>query len=526
MECALGQGTDGSTPRPAPPIPFRMYALGTPPAVEPIITSASPDDHAVRTRLSRVMMGADFPVLSRMVSETLGTLDDDASSLQQLAEVVLREYGLAMTVLRTANSAHYRRGGRPTESATQAMMVLGARTVRQLAGSMVLFEHFRRRSPELKELIINSLLTANHARATAIHLGEDDPEAAHLCGMFRNLGEVLTACYFHEDYQRIQSLVRDDGRSDAEAMRMALGCSYADFGAAVAAHWGLPDAIGESILAHVGDVCSCNATIATFSDALTRELYTAPPATRSGGLDDLLDAHKRSLGLTRVQAGKVVSEALMETQALLHTIDEADRVSRMHTLADAARGVFGAGLTLPESDAPIVLEAPDPSTRSRLLRELAQAAQPSSGTAIGTVFLQALEVLTRGAPFDRSIVCFLTADRLELIARTGVGAGVESLLPRFAFPVSPRGGPVVALTQQRQPVYVPTDRALTASEKRWAQEFGVSQFGVFPLVVLGKVIGCVYVDRATQAPAPDRATVRFAQEVVDLVVDAIANRRR
>ncbi|GAB1341961.1 HDOD domain-containing protein [Gemmatimonas sp.] len=481
----------------------------------------------MRTRLTRVMSGADFPALSRAVTETLGTLDDDASSLQQLAEVVLREYGLAMTVLRTANSAHYRRGGRPTESATQAMMVLGARVVRQLAGSMVLFEHFRRRSPELKELIVGSLLTANHARATALQLGDDDPEAAHLCGMFRNLGEVLTACYFHDDYRRLHSLMHDDGRSEAEAMRMALGCSYADFGAAVAARWELPDVIAETIRAHVGEIRSRNATIATFSDALTRALYSPLPGTTPGqGLEHLLESYKRSLGITRSQVGRVVSTALSETQALLQIIDDVDRGPRLRALAGAARSVFGAGFTLPEVDEPVVLEAPDPSTRGRLLRELAQSAEASSGAAIGTVFLQALEVLTRGAPFDRSVVCFFTADRLDLAARTGVGVGVEALLARFTFPVSPRGGPVVTLTQQRHAMYLPTDRPLTISEARWAQEFGVTQFGVFPLIVLGKVIGCVYVDRVGAAPMADRATVRFAQAVVDLVVEAIANRRR
>jgi hypothetical protein len=462
-----------------------------------------------------------------MVADTLGTLHDDASSLQQLAEVVLREYSLAMTVLRTANSARYRRGGRPIESATQAMMVLGARVVRQLAGSMVLFEHFRRRSPELKELIVSSLLTANHARATAVQLGDDDPEAAYLCGMFRNLGEVLTACYFHDDYRRIHSLMHDDGRSESEAMRMALGCSYADFGAAVATEWQLPNVIGESIRARVGEERSRNATIATFSDALSRSLYAPPTGSKPGtGLDELLDVHKRTLGLSRTQVGRVVSDALAETQALLQSIDDADRAPRVQALADAARSVFGNSIALPESDEPMVLDAPDPSTRSRLLRELSQSADASSGAPIGTVFLQALEVLTRGAPFDRSVVCFLTADRLELVARTGVGAGVDAMLSRFKFLVSPRGGPVVALTQQRHPLYIPTDRALTVSETRWAQEYGVSQFGVFPLIVLGKVIGCVYVDRVGKAPAPDRATVRFAQAVVEVLVEAIASRRR
>lgn len=504
-----------------------MYALGTMPAIEPTLASSPPDDHAIRTRLSRVMMGADFPALSRVVTETLGTLDDDATSLQQLAEIVLREYGLAMSVLRTANSAHYRRGGKPTESATQAMMVLGARAVRQLAGSMVLFEHFRRRSPELKELIVSSLLTANHARATAVQLGDDDPESALLCGMFRNLGEVLTACYFHEDYRRIQSLVHDDGRTHAEAMRMALGCSYAELGNAVAAHWQLPDSIGESIRAHVGEPLSRAATIATFSDALTRTLYRPDAgATAGAGLDALLDAHKRSLGISRAQVGRVVSEALGETQSLLQNIDDADRGPRVRALATAARAVFGSGVTVPESDEPEIIEAPDPSLRSRLLHELARSASAASDTPIGTVLLQALEALVRGAQFERTLVCFLTADRTELIARTGVGRDVAAALPRFAFPVSPRGGPVVALTQQRQPLYLPTDRALNAGEMRWAREFDVEQFGVFPLVVLGKVIGCVYADRAAGRPAPDRATVRFAQAVVDHVVEAIAVRRR
>jgi hypothetical protein len=84
----------------------------------------------------------------------------------------------------------------------------------------------------------------------------------------------------------------------------------------------------------------------------------------------------------------------------------------------------------------------------------------------------------------------------------------------------------VALTHQRQAVYLPTDRALAATERRWAQSLGVAQFGVFPLVVLGKVIGSIYVDRVEAGPVADRATVRFVQAAVDLVVEAIALRRR
>ncbi len=513
------------------PILDRMMRLQDP---LPFVTaSASPpgdggvDDHSIRTRLARIMEGGDFPALSRQVIDTITTIDDDAASLQRLATIVLREYGLALSVVRTANSAHYRRGGRPTESATHAMMMLGARVVRQLAGSMLLFEHFQRRSPELKELMIMSLLTANHARATALQLGHDDPEAAHLSGMFRNLGEVLVACYFHDDYQRIRSLVQDDGRSEASALRMVLGFGYADFGVEVANQWGLPETIAQGMRTTAHTSPSVLASLTAFSHDLTGALYQTDSNSSVGtALDAMLDAHKGRIRLTRDQVGRIASDALRETREVLLGTGSEQSVLRLRELNAAARRAFGASIVLPDdADVPTVLVEPDVSVRARLRSELDDVIDPASGATIGTVLLQAMEVIMRGGPFDRVVTCFMTGDRMQLVARTGLGTDIDALLPRFAFPVSARGGPVVALTQQRQAMYLPTDRTMHTMEQRWAAEHGVSQFGVFPLIVLGKVIGCLYCDRIGSGPAPDRATVRYTKSIADLVVDAIARRR-
>lgn len=121
---------------------------------------------------------------------------------------------------------------------------------------------------------------------------------------------------------------------------------------------------------------------------------------------------------------------------------------------------------------------------------------------------------------------FYSADRTTLVARTGLGEGAEALMARFAFPASMRGGAMVALTQQRQPVFLPADCGFSMAEHRWAQEYGLPQFGVFPLIVLGKVVGCLYCDRAPGAEIPDRATVRYVKSVADCVVDAIGRRRQ
>ncbi|WP_434479164.1 hypothetical protein [Gemmatimonas sp.] len=42
--------------------------------------------------------------------------------------------------------------------------------------------------------------------------------------------------------------------------------------------------------------------------------------------------------------------------------------------------------------------------------------------------------------------------------------------------------------------------------------------------MLGKVVGCIDAGRLA-GPAPDRATVRFAKSIAELIVDAIGRRR-
>jgi HD-like signal output (HDOD) protein len=491
-------------------------------------TAATADVSPVRARLARILDGTEFPALSRQIIDTLSALDDDANSLQRLANVVLREYSLTLSVVKTANSVHYRRGAHPIQSATHAMMMLGARTVRQLAGSLLLFENYSRKSPELKELMLLSLLTANHARAAATRLQLQDPEEAHLCGMFRNLGEVLIAGHFPEDYQRIRALERDDGRSESVATKMVLGFAYADLGVEVARHWGLPDTVVQGMKARAAASASITAAVTVFSHELTQALYKldTTPSELTAAVDSVMSQHSAKVKLTREQIGGVVTDALEETRELFVNPNIATDRLRFRQLANAARMAIGDSVTAHEHDGEVTSNEPhEISLRARLRAELEEMVDPASGASIGTVLLQALEAIMRGGPFDRVLACFLTSDRTQLVARSGLGDNVDALIAQFEFPVSVRGGPVVGITQQRQATYLPADRSFTQAELRWAQQMQIPQFGVFPLIVLGKVVGCLYCDRTGDAAVPDRSTVRYAKSVADLVVDAIGRRR-
>jgi HD-like signal output (HDOD) protein len=498
-----------------------------------------PDERTlVEARLARIHESSDFPALSRQIIETISMINDDASSLQRLANVVLREYSLTLSVVRTANTVHYRRTGRPIQSATHAMMMLGARTVRTLASSLLLFENYSKRSPVLKELMVMSLITANHAREVSARLERTDAEEAHLSGMMRNLGEVLIACHFPDDYARIQERVHELGQSAAGASHAVLGFRYEDLAAAISRQWGMPDSVVQGIRARPGAVTSDASAITAFSHDLTQAIYRrvvrgaderadADDAERA--VADVLERHGAHLKLTRDFVRDVVEAALDETRELFTTARVPMEARKLKQLSDAARHAMGLSATptgewemevTPHDDRP-----GSPMLRRRLRHEVEEKVDPASGAELGALLLLALEAVLRGGPFDRVIACVLSADRTRLVARSGLGDGVDALMSRFDLPMTARGGAVVAALQQRQPVYVPADRAMTVQDVRWAHSMGVAQFGVFPILVSGTTVGCLYVDRVAREPVPDRVAIEYVKSVAQSVVRAIEARR-
>ncbi len=468
--------------------------------------------------------------MSQQIIDTISVLDDDASSLQRLANVVLREYSLTISVVRTANSAHYRRTGRPIQSATHAMMMLGARTVRHLASSLLLFENYARRSDELKELMLLSLLTANHARETVARLGKGDPEEAHLCGMFRNLGEVLIACHFPEDYAAIQLAIHDRRLTASGAANAVLGFRFEELGVALSRHWGMPESVMTGMCARALSPLSEMGGIASFSHDLTRAIYRGKEHQKDTqqALNEVIAQYAPRLKLSRATVVEIVEAALAETRELFSNAT-ADQGAALRGLAAAARAALGepalntgewdaTALTASAADALLML-------REKLRQELENKVDPISEATLGNVILLALEGALRGAPFDRAIACVLNTDRTQLTARSALGVGAEELMPRFDFPMSIRGGPVAAAVLQRQAVYLPTDRVMTAQETRWANGIGCAQFGVFPIIVEMKIVGCLYVDRTNAYPLPDRGTSSYVKSLCDLVAQAIAARR-
>ncbi len=485
-----------------------------------------------------ILSEADFPAISKDALDALKHMPEDDASIQRLANIVLRDFALTLKVLRTANSAYYKRSDKTIQSATHAMLLLGARTVRHLAASILVFEHYRKRSPGLKELMLLSLLTANHARELAMRRKLPDPEEAHLCGMFRNLGEVLIAGYCPREYAKILQHLELKNKGEAIAAFEVLGFRYEELGEAMAKHWGMPESVITGIRADAAIASSEMGMIASFAHELTAAVYRRETDPKRDALGDVLARYAKRLSLTRDDVAEILEASLAETKEVFTSakvsIDDL-RLRRLQKAAMAQLGNWGAppeamqelasAESTPEQVAAIDAMAEQVKVREELAAEVLRIALPTSGEDLNRVILMVLEAIFRGGPFDRVVFCMLTPDRASVKARYGLGTGVEQLLESFSFELSPREGPVAVAMLRRQSVCVPVERDFTAQELRFAQSLGASSFGVFPVVVGTRLLGCVYCDRPWNSRLPDRNTLAYVRKLCEGAVRGIEARK-
>jgi GAF domain-containing protein len=499
------------------------------------MSDQSARDALVREYLTRLAEAGDFPALTAQLHEVLDVLRQEETSMQSLANVVLSDYSLTLKVLRTVNSFHYNRSGRHVLSVTQAMVLLGVETVRDLASSLLLLEHFARKAPALKQLMALSMLTASHARLAAEHMGHARPEQVRLAAMFRNVGEVLVAGHVPEDYAAVLARLRERGCSIGEAARQVLHFRFEDLGAAACAHWGL-DGCGTAPPA--GAPNSELDRLVGFGHDLTNAVYRQVPTESPQTLTIILQRYGHELGLNAESLQTLLRDGCAETTEMFASLGLSTADLRLSRLVDAAmsslapdgpRPAAAAGdvNAVPAVDIEVARGAQSAAARQQLIGELEAAIADPHHFEVNEVLLTVLEAIVRAGPFSRSALCTLNDTRTELMGRFGLGEGIETLVKRLRFPVTvgPQGLGVGAALLRRIELFASTARNPGADEARLLALLGSQSVLVLPLVLDNRSVGAIVADRTTTADPPDAATVNFAVHLRDLAVRAMQRAR-
>lgn len=457
-------------------------------------------ERLVAARVAALDDKPDFPAFSQQIEEAIRVLSEEEISAQKLAELVLRNYSLTLKVLRAANSFTFNRGGVPIFSVAQAIFRLGIERVRALVGGLLYFEHFNARTGPVKELVLLSLVSANHAAGAATKVG-GAPEEAYLAGMLRNVGEVLLACYFPDDHQRIVASAVQAQKSAAEVCERELGFTFEDLGRAMVTKWGMPPAVAAAITTELPETPRTAPrllVLTALGHGLTTALYRGDARDARARLTLLVQKLGLPLGLSLEAVKEIADAAAAEAR---RTFTRLNVRSKELAVLDRSKSAFSAPS---DADAPAT-RPPDSSSASQnlpaaelfdqLTSEVDHMLDTRAGGDLHAVLLMVLEAVQRGGGFDRVLFALVTPDKQSVQGRLAIGSRSEPLRDLFTFPLSIRGGPIGVALARQQELVLRSDWELRPDESALLGHFGARLIGVLPLIVSGVLVGCLYFDR-------------------------------
>ena len=193
----------------------------------------------------------ELPSLSVIVVQALDLLAQEDVSMGKVMACVSRDQSLVGRILKVANSPFY---GMSTNIASlkDAATILGIHSLYHIIASSAVIAHF----PDDTETALSPLEFWQHS----INVGvcaqvlsrkcNVDSELAFTTGLLHDVGRLVTAVHYSEQYNEIQRYVEQQGCSLTDAEKAVLGLDHTKIGAAIIRQWHLPETIAISIENH------------------------------------------------------------------------------------------------------------------------------------------------------------------------------------------------------------------------------------------------------------------------------------
>ncbi len=205
----------------------------------------------IRERLEKL---SNLPSMPQVIVKIKQISENPKSSVAELANVILCDHQLTSRILRMANSSYYGEFSGKINTVTHAIVLMGFRTVRNIAISMAIYGMVNRLSRKSKFDIsgfwTRSLATGVVAKFLAHRINQPELiEAAFIAGFMHDIGEIILAGVFPDKYNEISSMDSTElGIHKRE--KIVLGIDHLEAGGHVAAKWQLPDGLVKAITDH------------------------------------------------------------------------------------------------------------------------------------------------------------------------------------------------------------------------------------------------------------------------------------
>ena len=193
----------------------------------------------------------ELPSLPAVVMDLIVAMGNDGVSADQLATRIARDPSLSAKMLRLANSPFYGMPGR-VSTVSDATKVMGLRMLRSVALAASVIDSF----PAAACRILDFQAYWRHCVGTALcaqslaQAARVDASIAFTLGLLHDIGRLLLASRFSQEYADVLRCQQEYGIVAHEAENEVLGTNHAVIGGCIAEHWRFAPEFCKAIVEH------------------------------------------------------------------------------------------------------------------------------------------------------------------------------------------------------------------------------------------------------------------------------------
>jgi len=506
-------------------------------APDEAVPTADARQSTVEFLLRRMRHRSDFPALSDSVSMINKITLSDRESIATLSNSILKDFSLTNKILRLVNSAFYRQaGGGSISTISRAVLVLGFDAVRNIAVTVLLFEHLKNKgnTVQLKE----EFLRANLAGILGKDVGEKsaprEVEQLFICAMFYNLGRLLSQYYFPDEADEIRRVIEQKSCSEEAAAIQVLGITFEDLGIGIAQSWGFPSLIVNSMRKlPAGNVRKANTSedrmriLSAFSNELCTLIAEVEPANREKELRKVTARFGENVGMNE----KALRETMEKSfQDVAHFAGIIGISLKQSTFGRQIQAWSAQPDTLNEKKPPVSADPDDGAGSDTVLADAVPHGAPGSSPGDGPedtisrvgspeAILMAgiqdisntlvedfklndilriiLETMYRAKGFKRVVLCVRDARNNVMLGRFGFGPDAQETAKRFNFSLAYMPDIFHAALSKGVDILITdtNDPKIAGRIPDWYRTgVNAGTFVIFPLCIKSNPVAMIYAD--------------------------------
>lgn len=430
---------------------------------------------------------AELPALAAVVQDLHRLTLGHKSSVQQLADVLLRDAALTTKVLRIGNSVYYNPSQEPIRTISRAIVLIGFDNVRQIGLSVSLIDGLLARSSreQLAELLAQSFHAAVQARNIAGYVLSRSDEEVFIAALLHNVGELAFWGCAGEAADELAAALAQPGVDADEVVMHLLGTSFRQLSLALVKGWNLGDTVSLALQSS-----SQNDPAVKAVTLGTKISQAALEGWDSAAMESLVGQLASFIGVTPQEAMQQVLASAEETVKMAATFG-ASQLCKL----------------IPNTD-PEQIRLQQEQRKARLLQPnlliLQQALQDlglmvSKRADLGLVLDTLFKGLHQGTGLERIMLVVLADGQSCFRCKRVIGEGTAVWAHDFILPVEQTAQPHIFsyALRNKEALWMGVPASYNLNElvtQPIRQRLGQGMFFIAPLLAGTREIGLLYAD--------------------------------